>query len=135
MAQRLAILALADSRVGCAPRSAVAARQYTPRSGWRADRDRPVVGASLDPGACKLNAAADAAGGAQALRGMTAIGFTARGDTYNDVQGFHASHIGAPERDGREVDVRGVSLFQIRSGKIARWYDYYDVLTFQLQTR
>ncbi len=52
-------------------------------------------------GAAVLNAASDAAGGAQALRGMTAISFTARGETYNDVQGFHASHIGTPQRDGR----------------------------------
>lgn len=41
------------------------------------------------------------------------------------------------KKDGqaREVDVRGVSMFEIRGGKIARWYDYYDVLTFQEQTR
>ena len=49
----------------------------------------------------KVNKAAEAAGGTQAIRGMTAISFTARGDTYNDVQGFSASRIGRPERDGR----------------------------------
>jgi hypothetical protein len=48
-----------------------------------------------------LNAAAEAMGGAQVVRGIAALSFTARGDTYNDVQGFHASNIGRPERDGR----------------------------------
>lgn len=52
-------------------------------------------------GVATLNAAADAAGGAQALRGVASISFTARGDTYNDVQGFSAANIGKPERDGR----------------------------------
>lgn len=54
-------------------------------------------------GRAVLNAAAEAMGGAQALRGMNAVSFTARGDTYNDVQGFHAANIGRPERDGRLI--------------------------------
>ncbi len=49
----------------------------------------------------KLKLAAEAAGGVQAIRGMTGVSFTARGDTYNDVQGFSAARIGRPERDGR----------------------------------
>lgn len=48
-----------------------------------------------------VRAAAEAAGGAQTVRGITSLSFTARGDTYNDVQGFHAARIGNPERDGR----------------------------------
>lgn len=38
--------------------------------------------------------------------------------------------------DGRahEVDVQGVSMLQIDRGRIKRWYDYYDVLTFRKQT-
>lgn len=52
-------------------------------------------------GLATLKAAAEAVGGAQTIRGVTALSFTARGDTYNDVQGFSASRIGNPERDGK----------------------------------
>lgn len=52
-------------------------------------------------GLATLRAAAEAAGGAPALRGVTAITFTAHGDTYNDVQGFAAARIGNPQRDGK----------------------------------
>jgi glyoxylase-like metal-dependent hydrolase (beta-lactamase superfamily II) len=45
--------------------------------------------------------AAAAAGGAPALRGVTALSFTAQGDTYNDLQGFAAARVGNPERDGK----------------------------------
>lgn len=34
----------------------------------------------------------------------------------------------------RDLEVQGLSLFQVRSGKIAKWYDYYDVLSFKQQT-
>jgi limonene-1,2-epoxide hydrolase len=39
--------------------------------------------------------------------------------------------------DGRShaIDVQGVSMLEIDRGRIKRWYDYYDVLTFREQTR
>jgi limonene-1,2-epoxide hydrolase len=40
-------------------------------------------------------------------------------------------------RDGgrsHEIDVQGLSMLQIDQGRIKRWYDYYDVLTFRKQT-
>jgi limonene-1,2-epoxide hydrolase len=41
------------------------------------------------------------------------------------------------EQNGRthNVDVQGLSMFEIDRGRIRRWYDYYDVLTFREQTR
>jgi limonene-1,2-epoxide hydrolase len=33
----------------------------------------------------------------------------------------------------RKIDVAGMSMFEVRGGKIVRWYDYYDVLTFREQ--
>lgn len=35
----------------------------------------------------------------------------------------------------RTVEVQGLSMFQIRDGLIAKWYDYYDVLSFREQVR
>ena len=37
------------------------------------------------------------------------------------------------EGQSREIDVQGVSMFEIGGGRIKRWYDYYDVLTFRQQ--
>jgi limonene-1,2-epoxide hydrolase len=35
----------------------------------------------------------------------------------------------------RNMDVQGVSMFEVRGRVIARWYDYYDVLEFQKQAK
>lgn len=35
----------------------------------------------------------------------------------------------------RKIDVQGLTMLQIRDTKIARWYDYYDVLTFKNQSK
>lgn len=34
----------------------------------------------------------------------------------------------------KEFSVRGASIFEIKQGKIKRWTDYYDILTFKKQT-
>ena len=38
--------------------------------------------------------------------------------------------------DGRshDIDVQGLSMLQVDCGRIKRWYDYYDVLTFRKHT-
>jgi steroid delta-isomerase-like uncharacterized protein len=46
-----------------------------------------------------------------------------------------AGNIRRPDGQARAVDVQGLSMFEIREGKIFRWYDYYDVLAFRQQTR
>ncbi|MGD9967474.1 MAG: MBL fold metallo-hydrolase [Hyphomonadaceae bacterium] len=51
-------------------------------------------------GRAVINAAVQAAGGAQALRQMTALSFVVDGDVSNDVQGYEAANIGSPTRDG-----------------------------------
>ncbi len=33
----------------------------------------------------------------------------------------------------RDIDVQGCSLFRVRDGRIAVWFDYYDILTFRAQ--
>lgn len=53
-------------------------------------------------GRAVINEAAQAAGGAQALRAMTALSFAVSGDVSNDVQGYSASRIGNPARDGSQ---------------------------------
>ncbi len=40
-----------------------------------------------------------------------------------------------PDGQTRQIDVQGLSMFEIRDGKIVRWYDYFDALTFRQQTR
>lgn len=47
-----------------------------------------------------INAAVEAAGGAQALREIKAISYVAAGDVSNDIQGYSAANIGKPARDG-----------------------------------
>jgi limonene-1,2-epoxide hydrolase len=37
--------------------------------------------------------------------------------------------------ESHAIDVQGVSMLQVRGGRIQRWYDYYDVLTFREQTK
>lgn len=34
-----------------------------------------------------------------------------------------------------QIDVQGLTMLEIRDGRIQRWYDYYDVLSFREQTR
>ncbi len=33
----------------------------------------------------------------------------------------------------RRIDVQGASMFEVRAGRIASWYDYYDVLAYRRQ--
>lgn len=47
-----------------------------------------------------LNAAVEAAGGANAIRSLSALGFTADGEVSNDLQGFSPTSIGRPEVEG-----------------------------------
>ncbi len=51
-------------------------------------------------GRALINAAVQAAGGAQALRGINAISYVVTGDVSNDIQGYSAARIGNPARDG-----------------------------------
>jgi len=51
-------------------------------------------------GRAVINAAAEAAGGAPALREIKAISYVAAGDVSNDIQGYSAARIGDPARDG-----------------------------------
>ena len=37
--------------------------------------------------------------------------------------------------ESQQIDVQGLSMLEICEGRIKRWYDYYDVLTFREQTR
>jgi glyoxylase-like metal-dependent hydrolase (beta-lactamase superfamily II) len=46
--------------------------------------------------------AVQAAGGAQALRGLNAVSYTLEGDIFNDIQGHSPLRIGNPERDSRQ---------------------------------
>lgn len=46
-----------------------------------------------------------------------------------------AGRMTRPDGEVRDLEVKGVSLFEVRAGKIVRWYDYYDVLSFRQQTR
>jgi glyoxylase-like metal-dependent hydrolase (beta-lactamase superfamily II) len=75
-------------------------------------------------GRAVINAAVQAAGGAQALRAITALSYVAAGDVSNDIQGYSAARIGNPARDG---GLRIVSRFDF-SG--ARFYQqiqqHYD---------
>lgn len=36
-------------------------------------------------------------------------------------------------RDGRTIDVRGVSLFRVANDRVAEWHDYYDAVGYQRQ--
>lgn len=61
-----------------------------------------------------INEAVQAAGGAQALRGINAIAYVAAGELSNDVQGYAAANIGSPARDG---DVRYVNRLDFAGGR------------------
>lgn len=89
-------------------------------SAAHADDERTAPPGMLErfsKGLAVLNAAAEASGGAPALRGIAALSFTARGDTYNDVQGFAAARIGKPERDGKLTIVNN---FDFAGGRYAQ---------------
>ncbi len=68
-------------------------------------------------GRAVINEAVQAAGGAQALRSMTALSFVVAGDVSNDVQGYEAARIGNPTRDGSQrvanrFDLAGQRFYQ-----------------------
>lgn len=65
-------------------------------------------------GRAVINAAAQAAGGVQALRAITAISYVAAGDVSNDIQGYSAARIGDPARDG---GLRIVSRFDFAGSR------------------
>ncbi len=75
-------------------------------------------------GRAVINAAVQAVGGAQALRGVNAVAYEAYGDVSNDIQGYAAARIGNPARDG---GIRVVNRFDIAG---ARFYQqiqqHYD---------
>ncbi|MBP6013742.1 MAG: MBL fold metallo-hydrolase [Alphaproteobacteria bacterium] len=79
-------------------------------------------------GRAVINAAADAAGGAQVLRSMTALSFEVSGDVSNDIQGYSPARIGNPARDGRQrvvnrFDFAGQRFYQRVEQSFASGYD------------
>lgn len=71
-----------------------------------------------------INAAAQAAGGAQALRGIKTISYAAAGDVSNDIQGYSAARIGNPARDG---ELRIVSRFDFATPRFSQLIQqHYD---------
>lgn len=69
-------------------------------------------------GRAVINAAAAAAGGAQALRDIKAVSYVAAGDVSNDIQGYSAARIGDPARDGgmrivSRLDLAAPQFFQL----------------------
>lgn len=75
---------------------------------------RPEMVDRFYRGRAVVNAAAQAAGGAQALRGVTGLSYVVDGDVANDIQGYRASRIGDPARDGRQ---RVVSRFDFAGSR------------------
>lgn len=72
--------------------------------------------------------AVQAAGGAQALRAMTAISYVAAGDVSNDIQGYSAARIGNPGRDGglrvvSRLDFSGARFYQLIQQHYDSGYD------------
>ena len=51
-------------------------------------------------GRAVVNAAVAATGGAQAIRGVVGLSYVVQGDLSNDIQGYAASRVGDPARDG-----------------------------------
>jgi glyoxylase-like metal-dependent hydrolase (beta-lactamase superfamily II) len=79
-------------------------------------------------GRAVINEAVQAAGGAQALRGMTALSFVVAGDVSNDVQGYEAARIGNPARDGSQrvinrLDFAGQRFYQRVEQNFESGYD------------
>ena len=75
---------------------------------------RPGMVDQFYRGRAVINAAAQAAGGAQALRAITTISYVAAGDVSNDIQGYAAARIGNPARDG---GLRIVSRFDFAGSR------------------
>jgi glyoxylase-like metal-dependent hydrolase (beta-lactamase superfamily II) len=68
-------------------------------------------------GRAVVDAAVRAVGGAQALRGLTAIEYEVYGEVSNDVQGYSAARIGNPAHDGgiriiNRFDISGARFYQ-----------------------
>lgn len=93
--------------------------------------DAPVRAEMIDRfyrGRAVINAAAQAAGGAQVLRGINALSFVAVGDVSNDVQGYSAARIGNPARDGglrivNRFDFAGPRFYQVIQQHYDSGYD------------
>lgn len=75
---------------------------------------RPEMVDRFYRGRAIVNAAAQAAGGAQALRGIAGLSYIVDGDVANDIQGYRASGIGDPARDGSQ---RVVSRFDFAGSR------------------
>ena len=89
---------------------------------------RPEMVDRFYRGRAIVNAAAQAAGGAQALRGIAGLSYVVDGDVANDVQGYRASGIGDPARDGSQrvvsrFDFAGSRFYQQIQQKFDSGYD------------
>jgi glyoxylase-like metal-dependent hydrolase (beta-lactamase superfamily II) len=100
------VLAVAIAMSGWVVQAGLAFAQTAPAQSDMVDR--------FYRGRAVVNAAAQAAGGAQALRGITAISYVAVGDVSNDIQGYRAKNIGNPETDGAQ---RVVSKFDFAGSR------------------
>jgi hypothetical protein len=99
MRKKLVLLGMGMALVLGAAASAQTAQgqpAYTPSAA------RPEMVDRFYRGRAIINAAAQAAGGVQALRGVTGLSYVAVGDVSNDVQGYNASRIGNSARDGAQ---------------------------------
>jgi glyoxylase-like metal-dependent hydrolase (beta-lactamase superfamily II) len=73
-------------------------------------------------------AAVEAAGGAQAVRGLNGLAYELDGTIFNDIQGYSASRIGNPVQDGRQrirnlIDWSGSRFSQTVFQRLESGYD------------
>lgn len=104
-----------------------------------ATRERQMVD-QFYRGRAIMNEAAAAVGGAAALNGIARIGFSLDGEVRNDVQGYRASRIGAPERDGSQrvvgrYDIAGARFHQRVSQRFDSGFDGAFATLFQNGTQ
>jgi steroid delta-isomerase-like uncharacterized protein len=52
--------------------------------------------------------------------------------TQQNLSGFLRPHDGA-DGAGKNISVRGATIFSVKSNRISRWVDYYDILTYRKQ--
>jgi steroid delta-isomerase-like uncharacterized protein len=52
--------------------------------------------------------------------------------TQQKLSGFLRPHDGA-DGAGKNISVRGATIFSVRNNRISRWVDYYDILTYRQQ--
>ena len=105
-----------------------------PTAGLARPPEPPAIRASSDlvdrfvRGSEAILAAVEAAGGAQALRGMTGLCYALQGGVYNDIQGFSAARIGDPVRDSVQriencLDIKGARFAQTVEQKAESGFD------------